>query len=100
KISALEIEAAVMEHPAIRECAVVGIADQKWGEVIALAAALEEGQKDLSLHQLNEWSRTRLSPYKLPRKLLVLDRLPRNGMGKVPEKAIASLLMQNPSSGS
>lgn len=100
KISALEIEAAVMEHPAIRECAVVGIADQKWGEVIALAAALEEGQKDLSLHQLNEWSRTRLSPYKLPRKLLVLDRLPRNGMGKVQKKAITSLLMQKPTSGS
>ena len=90
KLSALEIEAVCLEHPAIREAAVVGVPDGTWGEVVALAAVLETGER-LSLESLREWCQDRLSKYRIPSRLLVVDELPRNAMGKVTKPAIAEL---------
>ena len=90
KLSALEIEAALLQHPNIRECAVIGHLDDTWGEVVAAAVVLEAGS-NLDLDQLREWCRDRLSHYKLPKKLLVVDALPRNAMGKVTKPAVKEL---------
>jgi malonyl-CoA/methylmalonyl-CoA synthetase len=88
KLSALEIEAALLEHPAIRECAVIGLEDDTWGETVAVAAVLEG---DLGLEDLQHWSKGRLSSYKLPRRLLRVESLPRNAMGKVAKKEVGKL---------
>ncbi len=88
KLSALEIEAALLDHPAIRECAVVGLQDDTWGETVAVAAVLET---DLGLEDLQRWGKDRLSPYKLPRHLLRVDSLPRNAMGKVSKREVGKL---------
>ena len=88
KLSALEIEAALLEHPLIRECAVVGVKDDTWGEAVAVAAALEDGAGGLDLGELRRWGKERLSPYKLPTRMLVVDQLPRNAMGKVTKAAV------------
>lgn len=93
KLSALEIEAALLDHPAIRECAVIGLNDDTWGEVVAAAVVLNEGA-GLDLDELAHWSRERLSHYKIPRRLAVLDSLPRNAMGKVTKRALASAMME------
>jgi malonyl-CoA/methylmalonyl-CoA synthetase len=82
KVSALEIEEILREHPAVADCAVVGLPDPEWGESVAAAVALREGV-DLDLSSLRDWGRSRLAPAKLPRRLLVVERLPRNTMGKV-----------------
>lgn len=92
KLSALEIEAALLEHPSIRECAVVGIKDDTWGEMVAVAAVLAEGAESLDIVELQTWSKNRLSHYKMPRKLVVVDSLPRNAMGKVTKKEVAATL--------
>lgn len=91
KLSALEIEAALLDHPAIRECAVVGLHDETWGETVAVAAALESGEPALALADLQHWGKDRLSTYKLPRHLLLVDRLPRNAMGKVAKREVGRL---------
>jgi malonyl-CoA/methylmalonyl-CoA synthetase len=91
KLSALEIEAALLDHPAIRECAVVGLADDTWGESVAIAAALETGVESLELDDLRSWGKERLSPYKLPRHLLLVESLPRNAMGKVAKREVERL---------
>jgi malonyl-CoA/methylmalonyl-CoA synthetase len=91
KLSALEIESALLDHPAIRECAVVGLADETWGETVAVAAALETGAGMLTLEDLQHWGKDRLSPYKQPRRLLVVDGLPRNAMGKVTKRDVGRL---------
>jgi len=95
KLSALEIEAALLEHPDIRECAVVGLNDDTWGEMVAVAVALEDSSNGLGIEELRRWSRDRLSYYKLPKKLMVVDSLPRNAMGKVTKRAVGQLMEQS-----
>jgi malonyl-CoA/methylmalonyl-CoA synthetase len=74
----LEVEAALCEHPAVAEAVVVGIPHDDLGEV---PAALVCGSAPLT--DLGQWLRDRLSAYKLPRRWLRADELPRNPTGKV-----------------
>ncbi len=90
KVSALEIEEALRRHPAIAECSIVGVADAEWGERVAAAVVLNHGHA-LDLQSLRIWARESLAPYKLPSRLLVLDALPRNAMGKVMKPALGPL---------
>jgi len=90
KLSALEIEDALRQHPAIRECAVVGVEDDTWGEAVAVAAEIHEGA-ELELDGLRGWASDKLSKYKLPKLLEVVGALPRNAMGKVTKPAVRTL---------
>ncbi len=90
KLSALEIEDTLLMHPAIRECAVVGVPDDTWGEVVAVAIVARDGEH-IELPALKEWATERMSGYKIPKSLLLLEDLPRNAMGKVTKPAIQDL---------
>jgi malonyl-CoA/methylmalonyl-CoA synthetase len=90
KVSALEIEDVLREHPAIIDCAVVGLPDPEWGESVAAAVVLRPGAM-LLLADLRNWARARLSGPKLPRRMLALDALPRNAMGKVAKTQLIQL---------
>jgi malonyl-CoA/methylmalonyl-CoA synthetase len=90
KLSALEIEAALLEHPAIAECAVVGVPDATWGEAVAVAIVPRAGAS-IGLRELREWCRDRISPYKIPRMVLPVTALPRNAMGKCNKPMVLSL---------
>ncbi|OFW00652.1 MAG: long-chain fatty acid--CoA ligase [Acidobacteria bacterium RIFCSPLOWO2_02_FULL_68_18] len=90
KVSALEIEEVVRTHPAIAECAIVGIADEQWGERVAVAVELQSAAA-LSLPELQDWAKARLAPYKVPRALRVVEALPRNAVGKILKPDVASL---------
>lgn len=89
KLSALEIEAALLEHPIIAECAVVGLPDDTWGEAVSAAVVLKSGT--LGLAALREWCKGRLSVCKIPQRLQVVTALPRNAMGKVTKPAVRAL---------
>jgi malonyl-CoA/methylmalonyl-CoA synthetase len=90
KVSALEIEEVLRTHPCIAECAVVGIADDEWGERVSAAVELRDGAT-LSLADLQRWAKPLLAPYKIPRDLRPLAALPRNAMGKVTKPEVAAL---------
>jgi malonyl-CoA/methylmalonyl-CoA synthetase len=90
KVSALEIEDVLRSHPAVAECAVVGVADEEWGERVAAAIELRPSAA-LSLQELQQWAKDRLAPYKVPRAMRTVDALPRNAVGKVIKPEIAAL---------
>jgi malonyl-CoA/methylmalonyl-CoA synthetase len=90
KVSALEIEEVIREHPKVRDCAVVGVPDAEWGERVSVALIGHEGER-LNPEDLVTWVRDRLAPYKVPRNSLVLEDLPRNSMGKVLKHEVRSL---------
>lgn len=87
KISALEIEEVLIEHPLIEECAVVGVVDPDWGERVGAALVLREGLS-IDLEELRDWASDKLARYKLPTRLLLLSSLPRNSMGKATKNRI------------
>ena len=91
KVSALEIEEVLRLHPAIAECAVVGVEDDVWGERISAVVELRKGER-LSIEELQQWAKTQLAPYKLPRTLRAVDALPRNALGKVVKPQLAAIL--------
>jgi malonyl-CoA/methylmalonyl-CoA synthetase len=96
KVSALEIEEALRAHPAVAECAVVGVPDQDWGERVAVAVVLHDGVA-LDVSSLRAWAKEFLAPHKLPSRLLVLDALPRNAMGKAMKPALVAMFQNSAS---
>jgi fatty-acyl-CoA synthase len=77
-----EIESILFSHPAVAECAVIGVPDQKWGEVGCAFIILAAGATT-SAHELREFLAERLAKYKRPLYYNVVDDLPRTGSGKV-----------------
>jgi len=82
KVSALEIEEVIRDHPAVADCAVTGKPDEEWGERVTATVQLREGAT-LALAELQSWTKSRLAPYKVPKELHTVTALPRNAMGKV-----------------
>lgn len=90
KVSALEIEEVLRTHPAIAECAVIGVEDADWGERVSAAVELRD-DATLSCEDLQQWAKERLAPYKVPRALRTVKALPRNTLGKVVKPDVATL---------
>jgi malonyl-CoA/methylmalonyl-CoA synthetase len=90
KVSALEIEEVLREHPDIEECAVVGVPDEEWGERVC-AAIVRSGEKEIDIQTLRRWCRERLAPYKIPVRIITVGELPRNRMGKVIKTQVVKL---------
>jgi malonyl-CoA/methylmalonyl-CoA synthetase len=82
KVSALEIEDALLAHPDVDEVAVVGVPDPEWGERVAAAVVPRPGA-DLTADALRGWAGGRLAPYKVPSRVHFVEQLPRNALGKV-----------------
>ena len=78
------------EHPAVCECAVVGVPDLEWGERVAAAVVLNDGEM-LGPRFASHLGQGVLAAYKIPSRLLVVEALPRNAMGKVTKPAVAAL---------
>jgi malonyl-CoA/methylmalonyl-CoA synthetase len=90
KVSALEIEEVLRTHPAIADCAVVGVPDLAWGEKVCAALELRPGTS-LDVHALEQWAQPLLAPYKIPRAVQPVEALPRNAMGKVVKPGVVAL---------
>jgi malonyl-CoA/methylmalonyl-CoA synthetase len=93
KVSALEIEEVLREHPAIAECAVVGVPDLEWGDRIVAAVELRTGEV-LTTADLRTWAKERLAPYKVPHHMVAMAALPRNAMGKVVKPEVVRLVSE------
>jgi malonyl-CoA/methylmalonyl-CoA synthetase len=95
KLSALEIEEALRGHPAVAEVAVIGIADETWGErVVACVVAHAGREQECGEEPLRAFAMQHLAPYKAPRTVVLMDQLPRNAMGKVMKPALQKLVRE------
>jgi fatty-acyl-CoA synthase len=81
-VASREVEEVLFTHPAVSEVAVVGLPDDKWIEAVTAFVVLRPGQQvdDVSLLALG---RAHLAPYKIPKKVVFVDELPRNTAGKL-----------------
>jgi malonyl-CoA/methylmalonyl-CoA synthetase len=92
KLSALEIEEVLREHPAVGEVAVVGLPDEVWGDRVVACVVPRPGQP-VSEEELRAFAKGKLASYKVPRQFRFLDALPRNAVGKVVKPALARQLV-------
>jgi acyl-CoA synthetase (AMP-forming)/AMP-acid ligase II len=82
-----EIEAVLMGHPEVLECAVIGVPDAKWGETVK-AVVVRRAGTGLSETLLIEWSRDKLAGFKRPHSVDFVDALPRNASGKLLKRTL------------
>ena len=81
-VYSIEVESAVMKHPAVAQCAVIGIPDEQWGELVYAAVVLKP-ETQAAAEDLIEHCKTLIANYKCPRRIAFLDALPISGAGKI-----------------
>ncbi len=86
-VSASEVESAIYEHPAIAEAAVFGVPDEEYGEAVQAVVALKTGAV-LSEEELMRFCAERLAGYKRPRNVVIMETLPKTGIGKIAKKVL------------
>ena len=85
-----EVEAALFEHPAVAEAAVIGVPDDRWGEVGA-AYVVTRSEASTDGEELRTFLRTRLARYKVPVHVHLVDDLPRTGSGKIRKQVLREM---------
>jgi acyl-CoA synthetase (AMP-forming)/AMP-acid ligase II len=81
-VSSIEVEDALFSHPAVAEVAVIGVPDDKWGEMVTALVVLAPGAS-ASADELIEFCKTRLAGYKCPKRVDFRDELARTATGKL-----------------
>ncbi len=87
KVWPAEVEAAMYQHPAIKECCVIASPDARRGETVKAVVVLKPGAA-ASAEDIMGWVRGRMAAYKAPRKVAFMDALPRTGSGKLMWRAL------------
>lgn len=88
KVYSTEVEFVLYQHPGVLEAAVYGSPDPVWGEAVAAAVVARPGMA-LTEEELVTFCRSRLAAFKLPRRVRILDELPKTGSGKILKRALA-----------
>jgi acyl-CoA synthetase (AMP-forming)/AMP-acid ligase II len=90
-ITPSEIENVLYRHPSVIEAAVVGVPDAEWGEAVVAAVALREGTSTDQAALQAHCRAAGLPSIKVPERVLTMDALPKNAVGKIVKRAIAEL---------
>jgi fatty-acyl-CoA synthase len=93
-ITSVEIEQAIVSHPAVLEVAVIGVPDEKWGERPAAYVTLKPGA-DASTSAISEHARARLASFKVPREIQIVKELPKTSTGKIRKYALRDAAWAN-----
>lgn len=91
-VSPTEVENALRAHPLIADAAVVGLSSDHSGEEV-VAAIVVDGAKDIDVEAIREYARSILTPYKVPRRIFVVDELPKSLIGKVLRRQVKEKLV-------
>lgn len=91
-VNPYEVEVEILKHPLIKDAAVFGLQDEEWGHIVA-AGVVPFGDKEISLADLKAFLRDKLPGYKIPKKLFILNELPKTELGKVQKGKLKSLIL-------
>jgi fatty-acyl-CoA synthase len=89
-----EVEDALLSHPSVLECAVVGAPHEKWVEAVTAFVVLRSGKTDTE-DELIEFTRERLASYKVPKSVRFIDQVPKSAVGKVLRRALRDPLWKD-----
>ena len=80
-----EVEAALLAHPAVKECAVIGAPNQERGQIVEAFVVLNDGfqQDEVCQQMLQDFVKQTIAPYKYPRSIRFIEALPKTTTGKV-----------------
>jgi malonyl-CoA/methylmalonyl-CoA synthetase len=88
-----EVELVLVEHPAVAACAVIGCLDDEWGERVTAVVVLKRGQSSTA-EAIIAYCREHLASYKAPRKVVFVEELPSNALGKVQKARLRAALCE------
>jgi len=91
-ISPGEVEAVIMDHEAVSDCAVVGVPDEQWGEAVA-AVVVPRAGRTVTADEIHDWVRDRLRSSRAPARVEIRDELPYNETGKLLRRAVRAELL-------
>ncbi len=93
KVYPEEVEEIIKTHPKVRDAAVVGVPDERWGEAVTGIIELNEGE-EASPEEIIDFCRERMAGYKKPKQVVFMDRLPRAAAGKLERKPLREVAMK------
>jgi acyl-CoA synthetase (AMP-forming)/AMP-acid ligase II len=83
-----EVEYVLYEHPAVLECAVIGVPDDKWGEAVKAVVVRKPGEEAVAAAELIDFVKERLARYKAPKTIDFVEELPKTGSGKIQKRSL------------
>jgi long-chain acyl-CoA synthetase len=93
-VAPTEVEIALRQHPQVDDAAVVGLPSDRSGEEVVAAVVLAPGVSEPDIEGIREFARGILTPYKVPRRIFVVDELPKSLIGKVLRRQVRDALLQ------
>jgi acyl-CoA synthetase (AMP-forming)/AMP-acid ligase II len=94
-VFAVEVERSLEEHPAVVEAAVIGLPDERKGEIPVAVVRVGDGGSDVKEKELVDWAREHMADYKAPRQVKIVDELPRTGTDKVQKDELLKLFQED-----
>jgi oxalate---CoA ligase len=91
KVSPLEVDSVLMDHPAVQQVVTFAVPDTLFGEVVGAAVVLREGHS-LEAEELRVFASTRLAPFKVPNEIVFLQEIPKGATGKLQRIGLAAKL--------
>jgi fatty-acyl-CoA synthase len=89
-VASREVEDAILTHPAVSECAVIGLPDPRWIEAVTAVVVLRQGAQATEA-ALIEHARQHLAAFKLPKRVILAEELPRNTAGKLLKRQLRAM---------
>lgn len=93
-VAPTEVEAVLRQHPAVADVAVVGLPSDRSGEEVVAAIVLDPGVDEIDETAIRDFARSILTPYKVPRRIFVVDELPKSLIGKVLRRQVRTKLLE------
>jgi acyl-CoA synthetase (AMP-forming)/AMP-acid ligase II len=86
-ISARDVENVILAHPAVQECAVIGVPSEKWGEEVKVIVVSRQGMT-VTPEEIIEYCRDKMAGFKRPKSAEIWQELPKNPSGKILKREI------------